>query len=330
MIRCFSLSFVPLLASAVVAQEPTVRLLDIGGLRTEAKGPLERSLGANPAPPSEATVSGSLLRIEGTSSDALAAEQNPHADLERFLRTFIDPPLTEEEDVRVLGRKYLAVLGRPAQHAWVEALLAQQRQAASFQLEVRVLDAPRQAFLEHFAAWFGAADPRQKLQTTLERSPAVDRWLAEVAQDERITAVVAPRIIALPLYGCVLSIGDTLHYVRDYEVEFAGEQHRPIAKPIMDDLWDGISITAICACLPDGTVGVDFDYKATSVQRPIPQFTSSLAGDDTPLTIDLPASTVVHLQQRLALPNGGLAILCAQKDADRYAIALVRVEMQPR
>jgi hypothetical protein len=74
------------------------------------------------------------------------------------------------------------------------------------------------------------------------------------------------------------------------------------------------------------------------VEKPIPQFTTSIAGCDEPVTVDLPQSITLHLQQRLALPNGGIAIfsayepalLSADKGADRYAIALVRVELQPR
>jgi hypothetical protein len=335
MIRLVSLLSVPLLSIAVAAQEPTVRLFDIGNLLPEA------AAGASTSVQPEPGAAGSLRRVpveesapvgEIAPADASAADEQPRANLERFLRTFVEPPLTPDEDVRVLGRRQLAVLGRPAQHAWVEALLAQQRNAGeqAILLDVRVLEASREAFAERFLPWFGNVDPQQKLQTILPPGQGVDQWLAEVLGDVRVESVAAPRVLGLPLRRCEISAGETLHYVRDYEVEFVGEQRRHVARAITADIFDGCRISAICAVLADGTIGVDFEYVRNVVDRPMPKFTTSLAGDDTPLTIDLPSATTQHLQQRLALPDGGLAMLCTPFRGDRYAIALVRVALQPR
>lgn len=250
------------------------------------------------------------------------------AHLEAFVRTFIRPALGRDEDISTIGNTHLVALCTPKQHEWIRATLAQQRTARADQidLQIRILDVPRDAFDDHLAALFGDPNPDQPLHAVLPRAAARAGFLKELLGDPRITSTSSPRILAMPLTRTEIVTGETVTYVKDYEVEFV--QGRAIANPVVETVVDGFVIETTCGFLGKGNLGIIFDCTKQDLARPIEKFETSIAGDDTPLTIDLPQLTKIRLKQSLIVPDGGLTLFSAPS-RDRYAVAMVQAERVP-
>ncbi|MEM7204466.1 MAG: hypothetical protein AAF628_29680 [Planctomycetota bacterium] len=263
----------------------------------------------------------------GDAGVAAAADDHPWLEEQRalladFVATFVEPPLADNEAVRMLGPEHLVVLGRPEQQAWVDRALLEQRAALGTQIgvEIRVLAVAKDAFAEHFAPLLDEADTWRPLQHVLADSEATRRFVGAVMADPRIDSVTAPRLVVLPLQRATVTVGEPLSYVRDYEIHRAG--HRLMAEPVVDQVFDGIKVDTICGFVGAGAIGVVFDYQHFDVERPIPTFETDLAIGAGSVEIHLPAWQEVHLEQKLVMPKGGYAIVSAP-DRDHYAVALV-------
>ena len=99
--------------------------------------------------------------------------------------------------------------------------------------------------------------------------------------------------------GHVAVINQTA-YVRDFDVEVA--QAAFIADPKVDVIQDGIVLDV-------SPVILNLNPTVAELQRPIPTFTTSLAGSTLPVTVQLPNLTVTNFSTTVKVPDGGTVLL---------------------
>lgn len=130
----------------------------------------------------------------------------------------------------------------------------------------------------------------------------------------------------MPLQTAMVSITTQTSYVQDFSVRRKGDA--VIADPIVATTWDGFESKIHAAFLPDGTIGVACDVHVQELQRPMPSFTTTLAGCTQPVTIQLPRTTGLRLHQVAAVHDGDLVVLAAQKVDGDYLVAFVQARRE--
>ena len=107
--------------------------------------------------------------------------------------------------------------------------------------------------------------------------------------------------------GHVAVINQTA-YVRDFDVEVA--QASFIADPKVDVIQDGIVLDVQPTIMNDRKyVQLNLNPTVAELQRPIPTFTTSLAGSTLPVTVQLPNLTVTNFSTTVRVPDGGTVLL---------------------
>lgn len=107
--------------------------------------------------------------------------------------------------------------------------------------------------------------------------------------------------------GHVAVINQT-SYVRDFDVEVA--QAAFIADPKVDVIQDGLVLDVTPIILNDRKyILLNLTPTVAELQRPIPTFTTSLAGSTLPVTIQLPDLTVTQFATTVKVPDGGTVLL---------------------
>jgi general secretion pathway protein D len=107
--------------------------------------------------------------------------------------------------------------------------------------------------------------------------------------------------------GHVAVINQTA-YVRDFDVEVA--QAAFIADPKVDVIQDGIVLDVSPTILFDRKyIILNLNPTVAELQRPIPTFTTSLAGSTLPVTLQLPNLTVTNFSTTVRVPDGGSVLL---------------------
>lgn len=107
--------------------------------------------------------------------------------------------------------------------------------------------------------------------------------------------------------GHVAVINQTA-YVRDFDVEVA--QASFIADPKVDVIQDGIVLDVQPTIMNDRKyVQLNLNPTVAELQRPIPTFTTSLAGSTLPVTLQLPNLTVTNFSTTVRVPDGGTVLL---------------------
>jgi type II secretory pathway component GspD/PulD (secretin) len=107
--------------------------------------------------------------------------------------------------------------------------------------------------------------------------------------------------------GHVAVINQTA-YVRDFDVEVA--QAAFIADPKVDVIQDGIVLDVSPTILYDRKyIILNLNPTVAELQRPIPTFTTSLAGSTLPVTVQLPNLTVTNFSTTVKVPDGGTVLL---------------------
>lgn len=108
-------------------------------------------------------------------------------------------------------------------------------------------------------------------------------------------------------HGHVAVINQTA-YVRDFDVEVA--QAAFIADPKVDVIQDGIVLDVQPIILNDRKyILLNLNPTVAELQRPIPTFTTSLAGSTLPVTLQLPNLTVTNFSTTVKVPDGGTVLL---------------------
>ena len=107
--------------------------------------------------------------------------------------------------------------------------------------------------------------------------------------------------------GHVAVINQTA-YVRDFDVEVA--QAAFIADPKVDVIQDGIVLDVQPVIMNDRKyIVLNLNPTVAELQRPIPTFTTSLAGSTLPVTVQLPVLTVTNFSTTVRVPDGGTVLL---------------------
>lgn len=107
--------------------------------------------------------------------------------------------------------------------------------------------------------------------------------------------------------GHVAVINQTA-YVRDFDVEVA--QAAFIADPKVDVIQDGLVLDVQPIIQNDRKyITLNLNPTVAELQRPIPTFTTSLAGSTLPVTLQLPNLTVTNFATTVRVPDGGTVLL---------------------
>jgi general secretion pathway protein D len=107
--------------------------------------------------------------------------------------------------------------------------------------------------------------------------------------------------------GHVAVINQTA-YVRDFDVEVA--QASFIADPKVDVIQDGMVLDVQPVIQQDRKyIILNLNPTVAILQRPIPTFTTSLAGSTLPVTLQLPNLTVTSFATTARVPDGGTVLL---------------------
>lgn len=123
---------------------------------------------------------------------------------------------------------------------------------------------------------------------------------AEVVNSQILTVLNNER-------GHVAVINQTA-YVRDFDVEVA--QASFIADPKVDVIQDGIVLDVQPVIQHDRKyIILQLQPTVAELQRPIPTFTTSLAGSTLPVTLQLPNLTVTSFATTAKVPDGGTVLL---------------------
>lgn len=107
--------------------------------------------------------------------------------------------------------------------------------------------------------------------------------------------------------GHVAVINQTA-YIRDFDVEVA--QAAFIADPKVDVIQDGIVLDVEPVIMNDRQyIVLNLNPTVAELERPIPTFTTSLAGSTLPVTVQLPNLTVTNFSTTVKVPDGGTVLL---------------------
>jgi len=244
-----------------------------------------------------------------------------------FVRTFVQPALRPEDDVQVLGNRWLAVLGDQQQIASAERLLAiagEHREdlltieISLYELTAATFDQVASPLLPKPA---GGGDTRQLVLAAKDADALTQRLVkAEVDRLE------APRLSVLPMQKAELRAGEQISYIKDFTITpVAGKQ---IADPVVDTIWNGIEIELLASFVAKDRVGVACKLAKQEVAKPIAEFTTQLGVGLQPLTVQLPHATGVRLQQTAELAPGSTIAIAAPKTDGGWLLALVTVIVQ--
>jgi hypothetical protein len=258
--------------------------------------------------------------------DSAALQRAALQSLATLVRTHVRPELAPNEEVLPLGEKWLAMVGRPEQHAWLDGFLQGPiaAQPVVGRLRVEVVTMTEIPFLRDVAPALARDDRPAAEVTVLQPGAATTEFLAKLRAH--------PEANALALQGN----GDTLRglvpcsvaavrqtpYVRDFEVEIA--QGQVIADPLVDVVQDGFMLQV--TALPDNPVlGLALSATWSALRKPIPTFTTTL-GVGQPVTIQLPEVRKVQLEAAVALPADHVVVLQLPALHGMRCIAVLRVE----
>lgn len=243
-------------------------------------------------------------------------------DIPQFLRRFLTPPLGPGDDLQVLGKRWLALLGSPAQIANAEALLAvaAANRERPVDVAVQLVTVPKAGFEAHVRDLLrdGKQGEQSRWELVLE-TDAATRLLAATKTAQAAT-LDAPTITVMPLQRAMVQIANQTAYVKDFEVTRNGDS--VVADPVVDVVQDGLRAEVVATFLEADLMAVGIDVQIQQLERPIPQFTTTV-GTNTPVTIQLPRVTGVRFQQVSRIRDGDHVVFAAQKVDGDYLLTIV-------
>ena len=278
-------------------------------------------------------VNASGQRLAGSLELPPAARREHMQRLVSFAKAFVQPPLAGEEDISSLSGRYLVALGRPQQQAWIEGLLRRNLEQGYHQVDLAIkqLELPAAAFRQLVPALLEdrgikpqrQGDDRLRYQAVLDDGE-VARILRAVATTKDATILRAPRILLNAMTNATVESGRTISYIKDYKVQTI--DGKVVAHPVHDTLLDGLRIDVSCGVIAKDMLGVRFHYEEHNIAQPIPEFETTI-GVNNKVTVQLPTSTTVQLEQLLQLPDGGTALLALTDGKGPQLMFLVRAAL---
>jgi hypothetical protein len=262
-----------------------------------------------------------------TDPDQGHGDKGGPAVVAQMIRAFVKPALLANEDVQPLGERWLVLLGRAEQHAWLDRYLATARKQRDevFTLDCEVYAMPEKVFTETVAP---ALAPPGKAAAggpvLLAPGEGTDAFRAALKGDARCEAVASPKLVVRPLMPAQVSQVQQTAYVRDFEIEVAKASF--LANPIVDVVRDGVSIEAAATLLQEGTMGVSLQMSVCDLQRPIREFTTTLAGSTLPVTIQLPKVQTTQARAAVELQRGHTIVLPLPPLAGKRHVLLLKLQ----
>jgi len=244
------------------------------------------------------------------------------AAMARLVRAFVQPPLRKDEQVQTLGERWLVLLGRAEQHAWLARFVA--AAAATTQpivgVHAEVFAAPEVLFQRDIAVSLQRDAGKLRDVTVLDEGEGTSKFLAALRGRTDVQRIVEQRLAARMLQEAELrTVGQTA-YVRDFEVQVANGT--VIADPVIDTVVDGFSLQAVAMPLDSGATGLALDLSVADLTRPIPTFTTNL-GVGADITIQLPHVRRTGLEAAMELRPEQHAVLVLPALAGKRYFAIV-------
>lgn len=261
--------------------------------------------------------------------DAHQRDLSRYTDFARLAARFVEPPLGEEDGVELLGDYRLAVLGTPAQCAWVERLVQRSTRlrGAQIAIETSLLELDGAQFDEHLAEFFaghGEGDRRCRVGDSEQVAKRVGALQAGGAR-----FLSTPRVLVENMRRALVSAGESVPYVSDYEIEM--HEGKPIARAVSRELFDGIEVDLLAASIENGVVHVDCAMWHATVLRPLPEAIVEVAPDVAPglkKIVQLPRTRSAELAEALVLPKGSTAAVAVRRADGRWLLALVTATLR--
>ncbi len=136
--------------------------------------------------------------------------------------------------------------------------------------------------------------------------------LRAVEKSNRAEEVNAVTVSAQNTQRAFITVLNQITYVQDMDVEVA--QASIIADPQVGVVSDGMVLDVRPTISHDRRyITLELQPTVASLKRPIPEFTSSLAGLTTPVTLQLPELTVSSANTTAVIPDGGTVVIAGLK-----------------
>ena len=236
--------------------------------------------------------------------DTPAARAGEVEHVAAALRRFVEPTLGEQADVRPLGRRRVAVLARSEQQAWIAAALDRAKRGEWAELKISVLEVRESVHAavvgdrtrggevveqrREGGREGGTVLLRRKYPVAAITSVDVEPVVAALRGDAATAVLGEVSLRTEPLRLARGLVGERVTYVRDYEVKHLVVM---VVDPVIAEVLDGTEIEVTTSPRNAGRIGVWLSVNTNRLlDRPIPTFTTSLAGSDAPLTLELPSS----------------------------------------
>jgi tetratricopeptide (TPR) repeat protein len=129
-----------------------------------------------------------------------------------------------------------------------------------------------------------------------------------VRKDERAQELTSVMLSTQNTERAYAAMLNQITYIQDFDVEVALASF--IADPVVGVISDGIVLDVRPTIAQDRkTVSLELRPTIATIMRPIAEFTSSLAGLTTPITIQLPELQVASVKTTVVVPDGGTVVI---------------------
>jgi len=136
--------------------------------------------------------------------------------------------------------------------------------------------------------------------------------LNAVEKSNRVQELNSSTVSAQNTQRAFITVLNQITYVQDMDVEVA--QAALIADPQVGVVSDGIVLDVRPTISHDRRyIALELRPTVATLKRPIPEFTSSLAGLTTPVTLQLPELEVASANTTAVVPDGGTVVIAGLK-----------------
>ena len=148
-----------------------------------------------------------------------------------------------------------------------------------------------------------------------------DALMVSISQAQ-IDQVRAPRVLIQPMRHVDMQLGETIQYVRDFQV--VRDAGTVTAVPINDEIFHGLKISASCGLVGNDLIGLILSVEMTDAEIPIPTFTTEIE-EGVEVTMELPTLRIDRLEQKVVLPNGGTGLFAVRRESGIHTVFLATV-----
>ena len=132
--------------------------------------------------------------------------------------------------------------------------------------------------------------------------------MTAVRKDERAQELTSVMLSTQNTERAYAAMLNQITYIQDFDVEVALASF--IADPVIGVISDGIVLDVRPTIAQDRkTVSLELRPTIATILQPIAEFTSSLAGLTTPITIQLPELQVASVKTTVVVPDGGTVVI---------------------